>query len=76
MGKNQIRYEKGGRNMSIIPLLIICSVSLALLFLSIFIWWVKSGQADDLETPAHRILFEDKQQTHINTEPKNSNRYE
>ncbi|MFN5250060.1 MAG: cbb3-type cytochrome oxidase assembly protein CcoS [Bacteroidia bacterium] len=46
------------------------------MFLSIFIWWVKSGQADDLETPAHRILFEDKQQIHINTEPKNSNRYE
>jgi cbb3-type cytochrome oxidase maturation protein len=25
----------------------------------VFIWWVKSGQADDLETPAHRMLFED-----------------
>lgn len=46
--------------MSIIVLLIICSVSLATLFLGIFIWWVKSGQADDLETPARRMLFEDK----------------
>lgn len=46
--------------MNIILLLIICSVSLGALFLGIFIWWVRSGQADDLETPAHRMLFEDK----------------
>ena len=45
--------------MNIIILLIICSVSLALVFLSVFIWWVRSGQADDLETPARRILFDD-----------------
>lgn len=45
--------------MKIVVLLIICSVSLAALFLSVFIWWVRSGQADDLETPAHRMLFED-----------------
>lgn len=46
--------------MNIVLLLIICSVSLGALFLGIFIWWVNSGQADDLETPAHRMLFEDK----------------
>lgn len=45
--------------MKIAVLLIICSVSLAAVFLTAFIWWVKSGQADDLETPAHRMLFED-----------------
>ena len=61
--------------MNIIILLIICSVSLALTFLGIFIWWVKSGQADDLETPARRMLFEDKM---INKELKNKtlNSYE
>lgn len=45
--------------MKIVVLLIICSVSLAAIFLGVFIWWVRSGQADDMETPAHRMLFED-----------------
>ncbi len=45
--------------MKIAILLIICSVSLAAIFLTLFIWWVRSGQADDLETPAHRMLFDD-----------------
>lgn len=48
--------------MKIVVLLIICSVSLAAVFLGVFIWWVKSGQADDLETPAHRMLFDDTEQ--------------
>jgi cbb3-type cytochrome oxidase maturation protein len=34
---------------------------LALLFLAAFIWAVRSGQMDDLETPAHRILGEDEE---------------
>jgi cbb3-type cytochrome oxidase maturation protein len=34
---------------------------LALLFLAAFIWSVKAGQMDDLETPAHRILGEDEE---------------
>jgi len=34
---------------------------LALLFLAAFIWSVKSGQMDDLETPAHRILGDDEE---------------
>jgi cbb3-type cytochrome oxidase maturation protein len=34
---------------------------LALLFLAAFIWSVRSGQMDDLETPAHRILGEDEE---------------
>ena len=46
--------------MDILFLLVICSVSLAIVFLLIFIWWVRNGQSDDLETPAHRMLFEDK----------------
>ncbi len=46
--------------MNILILLIMCSFSLGLIFLIVFIWWAKSGQSDDLETPAHRILFEEK----------------
>lgn len=41
-------------------MLIICSVSLGVIFLLVFVYWVRSGQADDLETPAHRILFDEK----------------
>ncbi|MBL7810873.1 MAG: cbb3-type cytochrome oxidase assembly protein CcoS [Bacteroidetes bacterium] len=52
--------------MKIAFLLIICSISLGALFLGLFIWWVRSGQADDLETPAHRMLFEDTPNTQRN----------
>jgi cbb3-type cytochrome oxidase maturation protein len=61
--------------MNIVFLLIICSVSLGALFLFIFIWWVKSGQADDLETPAHRMLFDDKK-INSNIKNKTANSYE
>jgi cbb3-type cytochrome oxidase maturation protein len=33
---------------------------MGLIFLIAFIWAVKKGQLDDLETPAHRMLFDDK----------------
>lgn len=46
--------------MEILYLMIICSVSLAVVFLIIFIISVKSGQFDDNESPAVRILLEDK----------------
>lgn len=39
----------------LIPLSIVL-LSIAIWFLS---WAIKSGQFDDLEGPAHRILFED-----------------
>jgi cbb3-type cytochrome oxidase maturation protein len=45
--------------MSIIYLLIGCSVLMALLFLSAFFWAQRSGQNDDLHTPAMRILLDD-----------------
>ena len=45
--------------MNILYLMVLCSISIGLVFLALFIWWVKSGQSDDLETPAHRILFDD-----------------
>lgn len=46
--------------MAIITLLILISLSIAILFLVIFYWSVKSGQYDDTYTPSIRMLFEDK----------------
>ncbi len=46
--------------MSVLVLLISFSVFVALIFLGLFIWTVKSGQYDDTESPAVRILFDDK----------------
>jgi cbb3-type cytochrome oxidase maturation protein len=45
--------------MNIIFFLIGCSVLLALLFLAAFFWAQRSGQNDDLCTPAMRILLDD-----------------
>lgn len=45
--------------MNILPLLILCSLSLGLVFLAVFFWWVKSGQHEDLVTPGMRVLFDD-----------------
>lgn len=46
--------------MIIIALLISVSLTIALIFLGIFYWSVKSGQYDDTVTPSIRMLFEDK----------------
>jgi cbb3-type cytochrome oxidase maturation protein len=46
--------------MGIIILLIAISITIALLFLGVFYWNVKSGQYDDTYTPSVRMLFEDK----------------
>jgi cbb3-type cytochrome oxidase maturation protein len=45
--------------MDILLLLIPLSVALALLIGAGFWWSVRSGQFDDLEGPAHRILADD-----------------
>ncbi|HUU72485.1 MAG TPA: cbb3-type cytochrome oxidase assembly protein CcoS [Burkholderiales bacterium] len=45
--------------MDILFLLIPLSVVLALLVGVVFWWSVRSGQFDDLEGPAHRILDDD-----------------
>jgi cbb3-type cytochrome oxidase maturation protein len=45
--------------MNIFYLLIGVSLLAALIFLAAFIWAVRSGQFDDNETPAIRILFDD-----------------
>ena len=45
--------------MSIIYFLIGCSIIMALTFLIAFFWASKTGQHDDMHTPAIRILFDD-----------------
>lgn len=46
--------------MGIIIILILVSLSIAILFLTIFFWNMKSGQYDDTYTPSVRMLFDDK----------------
>lgn len=56
--------------MSIIYLLIGCSMLLALVFLGAFFWAQRSGQNDDLYTPSVRILLEDEPQPEIEKKPE------
>jgi len=56
--------------MSIIYLLIGCSMLLALVFLGAFFWAQRSGQNDDLYTPSVRILLEDEPRPEIEKEPE------
>lgn len=45
--------------MEVIVILILASLSLAGLFLAIFVWATRSGQFEDTTTPAMRILTDD-----------------
>jgi len=45
--------------MSVVYIALPIALLLALLFLAAFIWSVRSGQMDDLETPALRIFSEE-----------------
>jgi len=44
--------------MEILYLMVLCSVSLAVVFLILFIYGMKKGQFDDDESPAVRMLFD------------------
>jgi len=46
--------------MIIIILLIGISLSIALVFLLMFLWSMRSGQYDDTYTPSVRMLFDDR----------------
>jgi cbb3-type cytochrome oxidase maturation protein len=48
--------------MKIILLLILISVAIAVVFLLVFYWSMKSGQYDDTYTPSVRMLFDDPKQ--------------
>lgn len=44
--------------MQIIVLLIAISLSIAVIFLGVFFWNIKSGQYEDTITPSIRMLFD------------------
>ncbi|MBV6641779.1 MAG: cbb3-type cytochrome oxidase assembly protein CcoS [Cyclobacteriaceae bacterium] len=54
--------------MSVIFILIGCSLLMATAFLIAFVWASKSGQYEDDYTPSIRILFEDEPNLPINGE--------
>lgn len=57
--------------MLIVVILISISLTIALVFLGLFLWNMKSGQYDDIYTPSVRILFEDKKgSSAISKKPK------
>lgn len=56
--------------MEIFFFLIGVSLLIALLFLVLFIWSVKSGQYEDDYTPSVRMLFDEKKPTTKNAEEK------
>ena len=45
--------------MSVLYLLLPLALLLAIAAVAAFIWAVRHGQLDDLETPAIRVLFDD-----------------
>ncbi len=45
--------------MSVLIILLIASLSVALVFLGLFIWNVRNRQYDDGFSPPQRILFDD-----------------
>ncbi|WP_033398497.1 cbb3-type cytochrome oxidase assembly protein CcoS [Riemerella columbina] len=58
--------------MEIIYLMVICSVSLAVIFLIIFIIGTKRGQFEDDESPAVRILLDDEVKEKDENKEKNN----
>ena len=53
--------------MNVLVVLLIASVSVALIFLGAFLWSVKDRQFDDDYSPPRRILFDDiTESNHLN----------
>jgi cbb3-type cytochrome oxidase maturation protein len=51
--------------MNIIILLIGISLVIAVIFLFIFLWSMKSGQYDDMHSPSVRMLFDNKKNKNV-----------
>lgn len=49
--------------MEILFALFPISILIALVILAAYFWGVRSGQFDDLETPAMRMLFDEEQES-------------
>lgn len=59
--------------MTIIVLLISISLGIALIFLGVFLWSMKSGQYDDTYTPSVRMLFDEKRDRGAGEKTKSGN---
>ncbi len=57
--------------MEILYIMVFSSVILAFIFLGIFVYATKKGQFEEGESPAVRILFEDKKVTKSNKNTDN-----
>ncbi|MFN1834493.1 cbb3-type cytochrome oxidase assembly protein CcoS [Balneola sp. MJW-20] len=57
--------------MEVIFLLIGFSLVVALIFLGLFFWAVRTGQFDDSYTPSVRMLFDEKRTSKTNQSNKN-----
>ncbi|NJN24565.1 MAG: cbb3-type cytochrome oxidase assembly protein CcoS [Cyclobacteriaceae bacterium] len=58
--------------MSVIIILIIISILVALFFLAVFFWAVRSGQFDDTVSPSIRMLFDEKRHKKTNGAEKDT----
>lgn len=58
--------------MPVIVLLIAASLCVAAIFLTLFIWAVKSGQYNDNYTPSIRILFDEHKRTKAESKTGNT----
>ncbi len=56
--------------MEIIIILILISLSIAIVFLGVFFWNMRSGQFDDTYTPSVRMLFDNKKEEEENVTKK------
>lgn len=59
--------------MEVIYMLIGFSLLVALIFLGLFFWAVKSGQFDDQHTPSMRVLFDSKKSSSKKESTNNQN---
>lgn len=49
--------------MNILYILMTFAVVFILVFIGLYLWAVRGGQFDDLESPAHRILLDETEST-------------
>jgi len=62
--------------MDIIYVLVPLSILLIALAITVLFWAIKNGQFEDMDSPAHKILFDDEDtspsKTQGNSQPENS----
>lgn len=58
--------------MEVIYVLIPMALVIIALIVWVFFWSVRSGQFDDLEGPAHRIIMDDDDTRYVNSDRNNN----